>query len=147
MVTLLISASAGCSLFLLGMYLYQRYGLPATFESLRGGRWHFFVLGAATVLIMSHQCFPLHSYTPALKGLLGIGLTWIGFRAGLDFDFRQLQQANPGQVRQNALNELNVRYTLFRSTLWMGARTAGKSRKRSFSESKFRLVLSEVYGP
>jgi len=103
LVTLIISASAGCSLFLLGMYLYQRYGLPAIFESLRGGRWHFFVLGAATVLIMSHQGFHLHSYTPALKGLLGIGLTWIGFRAGLDFDFRQLQQANPGQVRTEVI--------------------------------------------
>ena len=113
MLVVMATASVACLIFLLGMHLYYRYGLPATFESLRGGRWHFFVLGGSIMMVVSMLDFPVRQATPLLRGLLGIGLTWIGFRAGLDFDFRQLQQANRGLVRSEIALLLTAFLALF----------------------------------
>ena len=65
------------------------------------------------MLVVSLLEFPIKEATPLLRGLLGIGLTWIGFRAGLDFDFRQLQQANRGLVRNEIILLLAVFVVLF----------------------------------
>ncbi len=113
MLVILMVATLACLVFLLGTHLYQRHGLPATFESLRGGRWHFFILGGGAVFLITEFAFPVASARPLFRGLLGIGLTWIGFRAGLDFDFRRLQQANRGQVRREVILLLAAFLSLF----------------------------------
>ena len=71
--------------------LRLRGNLPAVLESLRIGRWHFFVAGCAAGFFLDSPGHPLHHTGSLQRSLLAIGLTWVGFRAGLDFDFRQLR--------------------------------------------------------
>jgi hypothetical protein len=68
-----------------------RANLPAILESLRIGRWHYFLAGCAAAYFVSASGHPLHKTGSLQRSLLAIGLTWVGFRAGLDFDFRQLR--------------------------------------------------------
>jgi hypothetical protein len=69
----------------------RRRSLPAIFESLRIGRWHYFLAGGAVAFLLASSGHPLHNPGSLQRSLLAIGLTWVGFRAGLDFDFRLLR--------------------------------------------------------
>ena len=69
----------------------RRRSLPAVLESLRIGRWHYFLVGCAVAFLLSLPGHPLYNTGSLQRSLLAIGLTWVGFRAGLDFDFRQLR--------------------------------------------------------
>ena len=82
-------ALAGIALLVSSLRL--RGNLPAILESLKIGRWHYFLAGCAVAYVVSSSGHPLHKTGSLQRSLLAIGLTWVGFRAGLDFDFRQLR--------------------------------------------------------
>jgi len=86
-----LSVFALASLGLLISGLRRRHTLPAILESLRIGRWHFFLLGCGVAFVLSSTGHPLQRTGSLQRSLLAIGLTWVGFRAGLDFDFRSLR--------------------------------------------------------
>ena len=69
----------------------RRRDLPAVLESLRIGRWHYFLTGCAVAYFLTTSGQPLHQTGSLQRSLLAIGLTWVGFRAGLDLDLRQLR--------------------------------------------------------
>lgn len=70
----------------------RRRSLPAILESLRIGRWHYFLVGCGVAALVTAGGQPMHVTGSLQRSLLAIGLTWVGFRAGLDFDFRQLRR-------------------------------------------------------
>lgn len=95
-----------------------RRNLPAILESLRIGRWHYFLAGCAVAFVVSSSGHPLHNTGSLQRSLLAIGLTWVGFRAGLDFDFRQLRPLQTSVLGAELLR-LTVTFVLV-FTLCMG---------------------------
>ena len=86
-----IGLSLLAALGLLVASFRRKASLPAVLESLRIGRWHYLLCGCATAYFLSAQGHPFHQSGSLQRSLLAIGLTWVGFRAGLDFDLRQLR--------------------------------------------------------
>ena len=89
----------------------RRHTLPAILESLRMGRWHFFIGGCAVAFFLTDSGDPLQKIGSLQRSLLAIGLTWVGFRAGLDFDFRRLR-LNRNSLLVGELVRLTVTFTL-----------------------------------
>ena len=84
---------AFCLCLWLGTHLYVRYGAPPLFESVRAGQWHYIVLGAGVVFWLDTFNTVATDQEDVLRGILGLGLVWIGFRVGLDLDIRQYSKS------------------------------------------------------
>jgi len=79
------------SLCILLLRLRRRHSLPAILESLRTGRWHYFLVGCVAAFLFKSSGHPLQQTGSLQRSLLAIGLTWVGFRAGLDFEFERFK--------------------------------------------------------
>ncbi len=98
-------------LCLLVSAMRRRHTLPAILESLRIGRWHYLLVGCGTAYFLTASGHPLHRTGSLQRSLLAIALTWVGFRAGLDFDFRQLRLQHRALIGAELLR-LSVTFVL-----------------------------------
>jgi hypothetical protein len=99
------------SLCILFSALRRRHSLPAILESLRTGRWHYFLAGCAVAFLLTSSGHPLQQTGSLQRSLLAIGLTWVGFRAGLDLEFRRLRVDKSSMLASEILR-LSITFTL-----------------------------------
>jgi len=94
------------AVFLAGTAIVRRCTLPATLESVREGRWHFLLAGGLLALVLPQAADLSLREGLLLRGLIGIGLVWIGFHTGLELDYRVLQSHDPRRLAGESLRLL-----------------------------------------
>ena len=85
---MLLSMLLTFSIFWIGTEIYKRRNLPTFVDSLRDGRFHYFLLGLVLSLpLQGHE--QLFRFGEGLRyTVLGMGLVWLGFQTGLEFEIR-----------------------------------------------------------
>ncbi len=88
---MLLSMLLTFSIFWIGTEIYKRRNLPTFVDSLRDGRFHYFLLGLVLSLpLQGHE--QLFRFGEGLRyTVVGMGLVWLGFQAGLEFEIRKLR--------------------------------------------------------
>lgn len=96
-----------------GMSIYGRYGLPAPVDSLRAGRLHHVALGILIGLLLSRHPRLIHLFEGLRTSLIGLGLVWFGFLAGLEFDLRRFRSYPARQTIRESVQTLGATVLLF----------------------------------
>ena len=116
----LLSLLVAFLVVIVGVQIRERCRIPGPLDRLRVGRSHYLLLGVLVGMAFPVEEALFRLFTQLRHGLVGAGLVWLGYQAGLFFDLRGLGQCTRRQLLAESVFALLVFLLAFVGVLAAG---------------------------